>query len=272
MLTFTSHALSIYHEGMSDEATKTPRQRAREETEARIVEIGNRMLDESGVEALSLRAVARELGIVSSAVYRYLKTRDELLTILIADAFNSLADAVDKAIAQDCSVNALGLAMLRWSREHPQRWALIYGTPIAAYSAPREVTVEPGTRVMVTLIRLVADLRARALAFEDRAAREAADGDGRRAPWDGVVPPTAGDGATAQPAPPEAQANPGLARLAEEIRTLGIDVDPEATSAAITVWVAIIGLISSLRFGQFGPGFDDVEDELMTSVVRQLGW
>ncbi|MBR7551438.1 helix-turn-helix transcriptional regulator, partial [Mycobacterium tuberculosis] len=68
---------------MSDEATKTPRQRAREETETRIVEIGNRMLDESGVEALSLRAVARELGIVSSAVYRYVKTRDELLTILL---------------------------------------------------------------------------------------------------------------------------------------------------------------------------------------------
>lgn len=219
--------------------TKTPRQRAREETEARIVEIGNRMLDESGVEALSLRAVARELGIVSSAVYRYVKTRDELLTILIADAFTSLADAVDEALEQEHSVEALGLAMLGWSHEHPQRWALIYGTPIAAYSAPREVTVERGTRVMVTLIRLVAELRP-----ADRPAS----------------------------AKSEAASSPGVARLAEEIRTLGIDVDPEATSAAITAWVAIVGLISSLRFGQFGPGFDDVEDDLMTSVVLRLGW
>lgn len=224
---------------MTDEATKTPRQRAREETEARIVEIGNRMLDESGVEELSLRAVARELGIVSSAVYRYVKTRDELLTILIADAFTSLADAVDEALEQERSVGALGLAMLRWSREHPQRWALIYGTPIAAYSAPREVTVEPGTRVMVTLIGLVAELRS----AESLGSAKSAE-----------------------------SSNPGVARLAEEIRTLGIDVDPEATSAAITVWVAIVGLISSLRFGQFGPGFDDVEDDLMTSVVRRLGW
>ncbi len=219
--------------------TKTPRQRAREETEARIVEIGNRMLDESRVEALSLRAVARELGIVSSAVYRYVKTRDELLTILIADAFTSLADAVDEALERDHSVEALGLAMLGWSREHPQRWALIYGTPIAAYSAPREVTVEPGTRVMATLIRLVAELRS-AESLESAMSAESS--------------------------------SPGVARLAEEIRTLGIDVDPEATSAAITVWVAIVGLISSLRFGQFGPGFDDVEDDLMTSVVRRLGW
>ncbi|WP_342037552.1 TetR/AcrR family transcriptional regulator [Brevibacterium ammoniilyticum] len=248
---------------MADETAKTPRQRAREETEARIVEIGNRMLDEDGVDSLSLRAIARELGIVSSAVYRYVRTRDELLTILIADAFTSLADAVDTALGQEKSVEALGLAMLAWSRRYPQRWALIYGTPIAAYQAPREVTVEPGTRVMATLVQLVA-----AAGSGDQAGSESGDQAG---PDSGTAPvDDAGSRQPAAAASPEL--SPAIARLAAELETLGLDVGPEATIAAITAWVSIIGLISSLRFGQFGPGFDNVEDDLMTSVVRQLGW
>lgn len=248
---------------MADETAKTPRQRAREETGTRIVEIGNRMLDEDGADSLSLRAIARELGIVSSAVYRYVKTRDELLTILIADAFTSLADSVDTALEQERSVEALGLAMLAWSRRYPQRWALIYGTPIAAYQAPREVTVEPGTRVMATLVQLVS-----ASGSGDQVGPYS--GDQIETGIDTVPGDDVGSRQPAVEVSPEL--SPGIARLAAELETLGLDVGPEATIAAITAWVSIIGLISSLRFGQFGPGFDDVEDDLMTSVVRQLGW
>ncbi|MCT2358961.1 MULTISPECIES: TetR/AcrR family transcriptional regulator [Brevibacterium] len=262
---------------MADETAKTPRQRAREETEARIVEIGNRMLDEDGADSLSLRAIARELGIVSSAVYRYVRTRDELLTILIADAFTSLADAVDTALEQERSVEALGLAMLAWSRRYPQRWALIYGTPIAAYQAPREVTVEPGTRVMATLVRLVAgsDADSGEAPGGDEAETNGAEADaGLRRPTvpdSGTVP--GADAGSRQPAAEASpELSPGITRLAAELETLGLDVGPEATIAAITAWVSIVGLISSLRFGQFGPGFDDVEDDLMTSVVRQRGF
>ncbi|WP_344258326.1 TetR/AcrR family transcriptional regulator [Brevibacterium celere] len=255
---------------MADETAKTPRQRAREETEARIVEIGNRMLDEDGVDSLSLRAIARELGIVSSAVYRYVRTRDELLTILIADAFTSLADAVDKALEQEMSIEALGLAMLAWSRRYPQRWALIYGTPIASYQAPREVTVEPGTRVMATLVELVAAAGSGNQAGPDSGDQAGPDSGDQVETDDGTVPDDAGTRQPAAAASPEL--SPGIARLAAELETLGLDVGPEETIAAITAWVSIVGLISSLRFGQFGPGFDDVEDDLMTSVVRQLGW
>ena len=111
--------------------TETPRQRARIETEAQITAIGNRMIDDDGVDGLSLRAIARELGVVSSAVYRYVKSRDELLTILIRDAFTQIADAVDEALEGERSVKTLALRMLEWSRAYPNRWALIYGTPIA---------------------------------------------------------------------------------------------------------------------------------------------
>ncbi|MCT1766971.1 TetR/AcrR family transcriptional regulator [Brevibacterium casei] len=256
---------------MADATAKTPRQRAREETEARIVEIGNRMLDEDGVDLLSLRAIARELGIVSSAVYRYVRTRDELLTILIADAFISLADAVDTALEQERSVEALGLAMLSWSRRYPQRWALIYGTPIAAYQAPREVTVEPGTRVMATLVQLVAAAESGDRAGSDSGDQAGSDSGDQVETDSGTVP--GADAGSRQPAAAASpELSPGIARLAAELETLGLDVGPKGTIAAITAWVSIVGLISSLRFGQFGPGFDDVEDDLMTSVVRQLGW
>ena len=139
--------------------TETPRQRARIETEAQITAIGNRMIDDDGVDGLSLRAIARELGVVSSAVYRYVKSRDELLTILIRDAYTQIADAVDEAMEGERSVEVLAVRMLEWSRAYPNRWALIYGTPIADYEAPREQTVVPGTRIMVTLAELVAEIR-----------------------------------------------------------------------------------------------------------------
>ena len=76
----------------------TPRERARAQTLADITRIGRDHLAADGAAALSLRAVARDLGVVSSAVYRYVKSRDELLTLLVVDAYNELGDAVDAAV------------------------------------------------------------------------------------------------------------------------------------------------------------------------------
>ncbi|WP_209371033.1 TetR/AcrR family transcriptional regulator [Brevibacterium renqingii] len=214
----------------------TPRQRARLETEAQITAIGNRMVDEDGIEGVSLRAIARELGVVSSAVYRYVRNRDELLTILIRDAFDQIADFVDEALAKERSVAVLALAMLEWSRAHPNRWALIYGTPIADYEAPREETVVPGTRIMIALARLVAD--------------------------------SAGDeGPTPEPLPSAAALQP----LREGLAELGLEHEDAVIMSTVTIWVAAIGLINALRFGQFGPGLDGVEDELMRGVISSLG-
>ena len=225
----------------------TPRQRARIETEAQITAIGNRMIDDEGVDGLSLRAIARELGVVSSAVYRYVKSRDELLTILIRDAFTQIADAVDEALAGERSVQVLALAMLDWSRTYPNRWALIYGTPIDGYEAPREETVVPGTRIMVALASLVA---------ESATGTEAANG--------------AGAARGAQSA--EAQElSATLEPLRQGLDELGLDYDDSVILETITVWVAIVGLINGLRFGQFGPGFERLEDDLMSGVVSRLG-
>ncbi|MGO2036855.1 MAG: TetR/AcrR family transcriptional regulator [Brevibacterium sp.] len=219
----------------------TPRQRARLETEAQITRIGNRMVDEDGVDGLSLRAIARELGVVSSAVYRYVKSRDELLTILIRDAFTQIADEVDAALAEDRSVPSLALSMLDWSRRYLNRWALIYGTPVPDYEAPRQETVVPGTRVMVALTQLIAEAPTPPMAAPERGSAEPSR--------------------TAQ----------ALGPLREGLEELGIDADDAVIMRTLTVWVAIIGAINGLRFGQFGPGFDDVEDDLMRALVADLG-
>src|SRR5438105_7209509 len=76
----------------------TPRARARAQTMNDIVRIGREHLAQHGAAALSLRAVARDLGVVSSAVYRYVGSRDELLTLLLVDAYNDLGDAADAAV------------------------------------------------------------------------------------------------------------------------------------------------------------------------------
>src|SRR5262245_49635169 len=87
------------------------RQRA-EHTEA-IKATARRHLAEHGAAARSLRAVARDVGMVSSAVYRYFPSRDELLTALIVDAFDAVGEAAEAA---DASVRDRGDLLERWVR------------------------------------------------------------------------------------------------------------------------------------------------------------
>jgi AcrR family transcriptional regulator len=111
--------------------------------------------------ALSLRAVARDMGMVSSAIYRYFPSRDELLTALIIDAYNSMGEAVEYADRdverQDAYLSrwfAVCHAVRRWAVARPAEYALIYGSPIPGYKAPDE-TIEPGSRAMVAMARCV---------------------------------------------------------------------------------------------------------------------
>ena len=136
------------------------RQDTRDRIERQIVELGRRHLVTEGAAGLSLRAIARDLGMVSSAVYRYVASRDELLTLLLIDAYSELADAVDEARGTKKSwrdqVHAMAHAARGWAVEHPAGWALLYGSPVPGYRAPAERTVGPGTRVVGALFRAVA--------------------------------------------------------------------------------------------------------------------
>lgn len=141
----------------------TPRQLAREQTLRDIVRIGRAQLATSSPADLSLRAVARELGLVSSAVYRYVKDRDALLTLLIVDAYDELGAEVEAAVEAASRrspvrrVQAAAQAMRAWGHREPSRFALLYGTPVPGYAAPPATTNEPGTRVVVALAAILED-------------------------------------------------------------------------------------------------------------------
>ncbi|MFI9504177.1 TetR/AcrR family transcriptional regulator [Nocardia sp. NPDC052566] len=138
----------------------TPRARARAQTMADIVRIGRDHLATDGAAALSLRAVARDLGVVSSAVYRYVSSRDELLTLLVVDGYNALGDAVDAAVAAAPAdpaerIRVLGRTVRAWGLAEPARYGLLFGTPVPGYDAPADQTTGPGIRVIAALLVLI---------------------------------------------------------------------------------------------------------------------
>src|SRR5471032_709624 len=121
---------------MTATAPRTARDRARAEITGEIKAVARRQLAEHGSAALSLRAVAREVGMVSSAVYRYFPSRDELLTALIVDAYDAVGEAVEHALAAKRRGNfvarwvAMSRAIRAWALAHPHEYALIYGSPV----------------------------------------------------------------------------------------------------------------------------------------------
>ncbi|TFV57384.1 TetR/AcrR family transcriptional regulator [Mycobacterium sp. PS03-16] len=199
------------------------RKETRDRIEAQIIELGRRHLVTEGAAGLSLRAIARELGMVSSAVYRYVASRDELLTLLLVDAYSELADAVDAARAAggpwEGRLRAMAGAARQWAVERPAGWALLYGSPVPGYRAPRERTVGAGTRVVGALFGVIAD----GIAAGDIPRSAVA-----------VAPPLSSE----------------FDALRDEFAFSG---DDSAMSKALLVWAALIGAISLEVFGQYGP-------------------
>jgi AcrR family transcriptional regulator len=119
---------------------------------------------EYGAAALSLRAIARELKITAPAIYNYFPSRDELVTALIVDAYNSLADAQEASLVNiavdkySARLSALGLAYREWAVTYPQRYQLIFGTPIPNYRAPENITVPAAARGLIPLTRVVQEI------------------------------------------------------------------------------------------------------------------
>lgn len=139
----------------------TPRARARIETTEQIKAIARRHLAVDGPD-LSLRAVARDLGVVSSAVYRYFASRDELLTALIIDGYTEMADAIEQAEAAAARRDLAGrwAALWRgtrdWACARPHEYALLYGSPVPGYAAPPD-TIAQATRPLLVAMAILTD-------------------------------------------------------------------------------------------------------------------
>jgi AcrR family transcriptional regulator len=209
----------------------TARERVRAEITREITDIARTRLAAEGAAALSLRAVARDLGMVSSAVYRYFGSRDELLTALIIEGYSTLGSAVEQADAacprQDYPGRwraATGAAR-DWAVAHPHEYALLYGSPVPGYQAPAD-TIAPAARSAVVFGRLVSDAHAA-----------------------GALEPLPGDG----------QVPAGLTADLEELRASVMPgVPDEVVTAALTSWAGVFGVISFELFGQFNNVITDL--------------
>ncbi|MEW2383242.1 TetR/AcrR family transcriptional regulator [Micromonospora sp. NPDC047707] len=142
-------------------AANTFRARVRAGMIEEIKSVARRHLATDGAN-LSLRAVARDLGMVSSAIYRYFPSRDDLLTALILEAYDALGDAVEAADAAADPTDLRGRwhgvcrAARGWALAHPAEYALLYGSPVPGYSAPDD-TIEPAQRPPLTLVGILRD-------------------------------------------------------------------------------------------------------------------
>jgi AcrR family transcriptional regulator len=227
-----------------DRAVPTARERVRAELTAEITDAARRQLAEVGAAALSLRAVAREVGMVSSAVYRYFPSRDELLTRLIVDGYDALGEAAEAADDPTTAPAARWLAVCRavrtWALAHPHEYALLYGSPVPGYSAPRD-TVPAASRVGVVLGRILGDA-ARAGALPD--------GTGERDP--GLV------------------SDDAVAVLGGEHPAL----DETVRVRGLLAWSSLYGTISFELFGHFVGSVEDGDryfDRAMTELAALIG-
>lgn len=124
------------------------REENRMEVTARILKAARKEIQQKGGVGLSMRAVAREVGVSSSAVYRYFATREDLITAMIIESYGNL----DRALDGKNSWGDLAVAFRQWAKGHVHEFQLIYGTPIPSYCAPPE-TVPAAERVAEHFLR-----------------------------------------------------------------------------------------------------------------------
>ena len=212
-------------------AGQTARERARAELTGAIKDEARRQLAVDGAHQLSLRAVARALGMASSAIYRYFPSRDELLTALIIDAYDALGEAVEavEPVAEPALWwHAVCTAVRNWALANRHEYALIFGSPVPGYRAPHD-TVAPAARIPLALVRVA----------------EAAD-----LP-DGELPAEL------------------RAQVEHLLGMTGSTLTPGAMARVMITWTQLFGMIGFELFGQL-VGSADPAEAFFDHTVREM--
>lgn len=200
-------------------APKSARIRAREDITFEILSIARNRLETKGVASISLREIARDMGMVSSGIYRYVPNRDALLTLLITDAYNGLGAAAEKserAVTRSQLLDrflAIAHAVRTWALAHPHEYALIFGTPLPGYRAPTD-TIAPASRVPLLLTKILED-------------------------WLALHP-----GAKFPKIDPIV-----LESIAPIMKSIGENVSPDQMLRGLNAWTAMFGLVTLELFG-----------------------
>ncbi|UGQ11312.1 TetR/AcrR family transcriptional regulator [Yinghuangia sp. ASG 101] len=239
--------MSIDESGRAVPGAPSRRERLRAETTREIKTIALRQLAEEGPGAISLRGIARDMGMTARAIYSYFPTRDDLITALIDEIAASLSDAVESAshAVPDTDPGgrllAWGQALREWALAHPEDFRLFYGRPVPGYQPPEDGPVDrTARRVCRELTRLVAAAwpHARHHQPEDTS-------------WADLHPDY-------------------VAKIREDLP----DVPPAAAALALRVWGRMHGLVALEIDGHIHPVADNpaaLHRAEMLDLVRSLG-
>lgn len=219
------------------------RERLRAETTAEIKRTALELMGSGGPDAITLRAIAREMGMTANAIYGYFATRDDLVTALIADVYTALADAVDAAWAASAQgapaerIQAWAHAFRDWALTNPEGFRLIYGDPVPGYRAPDGGAAPDAARRVCVGIAGLAD-----------------------AAWDSAGPAYEGDFAWDD-------FDPGLLG---KVRPAFPALPPAGVALALRIWGHLHGLVTLEIYGHLRAQTPSPE-KLFRAELAQLG-
>jgi AcrR family transcriptional regulator len=230
----------------------TRRERQRAATVQEIKDVARRLLVEQGTAALSLRAIAREVGVTAPALYRYFDGHEALVDTLAADFYNELCDAMERAqtegreehpedvrMAVAHRLMAAATAFRTWSVDHPAEFSLIFGTPIPGVDLYDENSAAcvAGQRFGLVFAALFLEL------------------------W--AVRPFS--------VPDLAELDPRLIPQLEDYRLrLGVDLPIPVVYVFLSCWARLYGLVTMEVFGHLTFALSDAEPAFMTEL-HQIG-
>lgn len=206
-----------------------------------IKETAWKQIAEFGAPSLGLRSIARELNITAPSIYNYFPSRDDLVTALIVDAYNALAESQEAAVislpGDDLSdrLFALGMAYRQWAISNPQRYQLIFGTPLPRYNAPEEITQPAANRALLPLTDVIQGLFSTGLLRTQRLA----------------------------------QLTPSLARMLQTWQIYAGGCDLEVLYMTYIIWSRVHGLVT-LEIGRQLPSFLDDPAEIFEREIRNI--
>jgi AcrR family transcriptional regulator len=228
--------------------TKGRRERLRAETTAEIKKVALELMASGGPDAITLRAIAREMGMTANAIYGYFATRDDLVTTLISNVYTSLADSVDAAWdaapAQHpaARIQAWAHAFRNWALANPEGFRLVYGDPVPGYQPPKGGAAPEAAR------RVCTGITALAAAAWPPAELRYSDSDFEWPDFD-----------------------PGLL---DKVRPAFPDLPPAAVALALRIWSHLHGLVSLQIYGHLQTQAlspDKLFREELAQLIRSLG-
>ncbi len=213
--------------------------------ERRIKAAAWRQIERQGAAAVSLRGIAREIGIAAPSIYNYYPTRDDLVTALAVDAFKSLADHQRCSIAEIAALDAkerlvrLAVSYHDWAVHHPQRYQLIFGTPIPDYVRPPETTMPPAAWALMPLMETLQSLSSEGRLRSERLPRRPQMLKSMLKAWNSSV------------------------------RSAGASFEAEVLYLAYVIWTRVHGLVS-LELGRQFPAFVTDPSEIYRREIDSI--